>query len=115
MKSMETQPDLGKVISWLREELNREFEGENLSGWLIGSILSCESKPEDCDVVLFFDRRLIDRVITSSEILREGFLLTFGIPLHLTRVTFEELVEALFFLKPAFQKPHVLLIPNKRN
>lgn len=99
------------VISWLKFEISFQFKDQNVFVWLIGSIVTNQNQANDCDVLFIFDKQYINQLIICSDYWRNEFEKQFKSPLHLTRITLEELQDWTYFLKSVSSKPHIQLFP----
>lgn len=96
-----------EIATWLSRTLYESFEDNEIEAWLIGSILNDLSDPADCDVLIVVHPASSPRLARLSPIWREDFWERFQLPLHLTRLTRDEVKTCASFLKAVFSKPHM--------
>lgn len=101
--------NIDKVISWLRGQLYTHFRSNEVNAWVFGSWVRQPSYANDCDVLLLVKEDSIDRLASISIYLKQEFEEQFGIPLHLTRLSFQEAKGASVFINAIFAKPTIRL------
>jgi hypothetical protein len=104
-----------EIASWLSCIIYASFKSEELQAWIIGSILDDSSKPADCDVLIMVHSKSVSKLASLSPVWRDKFGGRFKLPLHLTRLTYEEAETSTMFLDAVFSKPHMLIEPQPNN
>lgn len=82
-----------EIMTWLKNRFYKEFDPSNTSAFLFGSIFKGSSNPNDCDLLLVFEKGQIHRVNAEIPIIQRDFFNTFHLPLHITRLTWGEVEE----------------------
>lgn len=95
-------------MRWLREEIGLT-EIRNCDVWLIGSVAAAKPAPKDCDLLIIAPICDLDPMIEAINSLKDNFVSAFGVPLHLTIISTEELGDTQVFLSEIFQKPSIKL------
>lgn len=91
--------DRNELVAWLASKLQDRLADYQYSAWLIGSIVADHNKmPSDCDLLTVTHSNVVEEMARMSDELRTSFEKEFGLPLHLTRLTYEELAENRGFL-----------------
>jgi hypothetical protein len=98
-----------RIMSWLRDRLLVELGSTSFSAWLIGSLARSELQAKDCDVLLLVEPDSVSLVAKASPTWQEAFEREFGIPLHLTRLTFAEADQCTNFLSSVRSKANLLI------
>jgi hypothetical protein len=104
-----------EIASWLSRMIYESFRSEEIQAWLIGSILDNSAKPEDCDILIMVHPNSVSKLAQLSPVWRENFGGRFNLPLHLTRLTYDEAETSTVFLDAVFSKPHMLIEPQHNN
>lgn len=84
---------IDEIVFWLKQYFLLYFQSqelEKLSICVFGSILEDAKCANDCDVLILYDTHLQNAVVYMSKNIRYDFLKKFGMPLHLTRLSFDE-------------------------
>jgi len=101
-----------EIICWLSNLIFKVFDSEEVQVWLIGSIASGSLAPQDCDVLIMLNSSCILRLIKVSPIWRKEFEERFKLPLHLTRITYDEAESCNLFLEAVFNKSSIRIMPG---
>lgn len=104
-----------ELISWLSSKIFGFFHHEEVEAWLIGSIVNGSPEPQDCDVLIILHEKCATRLAQVSSVWKEEFQERFGLPLHLTRITYDEVQFCDTFLQAVFDKCSVQITPNILN
>jgi len=104
--------DHDKILSWFQAK-NRMLEGGIFGAWIIGSYVTNPNKAKDCDILFIVDQNKFGMLAEASSSWRDEFLETFGLPLHMTRITLEEMEESHNFLQAVFDKSFFTLFFDK--
>ncbi|PZV21290.1 MAG: hypothetical protein DCF21_02805 [Leptolyngbya sp.] len=96
-----------EIISWLSSVIFKVFNSGEVQAWLIGSIASGSIDPKDCDVLIMLKSSCISQLVKISLIWRKEFEERFGLSLHLTRITYDEVESCELFLNSVFNKPNI--------
>ncbi len=79
------------LSEWLRNELALKIPDGLRSATIFGSINDPSSDPDDVDLYLVIEPEFSLHIANISDDLRRQFAHEFGLPLHLTRLTIEEI------------------------
>jgi hypothetical protein len=101
-----------EITSWLSGTIFEVFRTEEIQVWLIGSMVDGSSKPRDCDILILVDPNCVSRLARVSPIWRQKFEERFNLPLHLTRLTYDEAKSFGSFLEAIFSRPNIRIHPQ---
>lgn len=101
-----------EIIAWLSSKIFDVFLNEEIEAWLIGSIVNDSPHPRDCDVLIMLQTKCITQLAKFSSAWKQEFEERFGLPLHLTRITYDEAESCCAFLEAVFSKRNVQIEPN---
>jgi len=87
-----------KILSWIKKEIINELHNPTIEVWLFGSIAIDSQIPNDCDILIIYDKRFMDYIVTKSVLWQQRFIKDFNFPLHLTRLTLDEAEEFSSFV-----------------
>lgn len=101
-----------EIIAWLSSKIFDVFHNEEIEAWLIGSIINDSPHPQDCDILIMLQIKCTDQLAQVSSAWKQEFEERFGLPLHLTRITYDEAESCCTFLGAVFNKRSVQIEPN---
>lgn len=100
---------MDKVIHWLSSQIHSQFQAHEVSVWIFGSWVYQPSCARDCDILIFVDENSTNKLANLSLFWKQEFEKTFGVPLHLTRLSFQEAKTVQTFTNGVFAKPTIQL------
>ncbi|HLO29337.1 MAG TPA: hypothetical protein VK249_09395 [Anaerolineales bacterium] len=98
-----------EIAHWLSGTVYNDFKEGELSVWIFGSLVESFKGSKDCDVLILVDENFMDKLAYLSLVWKHDFEYKFGIPLHLTRLSFQEARFAQSFIEAVFGKPTIQL------
>lgn len=101
-----------EITAWLSGKIFNVFHDEEIEVWLIGSIINNSFCSQDCDVLIMLQTKCITQLVQVSSIWKQEFEERFGLPLHLTRITYDEVESCCAFLEAVFSKRSMQIKPN---
>lgn len=101
-----------EIKAWLLSKIFDVFLDEEIEAWLIGSIINDSLCPQDCDVLIMLQTKCVTQLAQVSSAWKQEFEERFGLPLHLTRITYDEAESCCAFLEAVFSKRSVQIKPN---
>lgn len=101
-----------EITAWLSGKIFDVFHDEEIEAWLIGSIINNSLRPQDCDVLIMLQSKRITQLAQVSSTWKQEFEERFGLPLHLTRITYDEAESCCAFLEAVFSKRSRQIKPN---
>lgn len=100
-----------EVVAWLRQYIADNLANHIANALLIGSVVSGRIYPKDCDLLVVLKPEYIEEAIPRIAQLRLDFQATFRVPLHVTRLTTQEIEETKEFLAEVVSRAHIDIYP----
>lgn len=100
---------MDEVIHWLSKQIYSQLRADEIRVWVFGSWVCQPSNANDCDVLILADEKSTSKLAALSLFWKQEFEKRFGIPLHLTRLSFQEAETARAFIDAVLAKPAIRL------
>lgn len=100
---------MDEVICWLSKQIYSQLYADDIRVWVFGSWVCQPSNANDCDVLILVDEKSISKLAALSLFWKQEFERRFGIPLHLTRLSFQEAETVKAFISAILAKPTIQL------